>query len=340
MNSSGNGDRRLHTTVEGDDAVLARWMLDSLLGGRPERLLRCGSRLCLATPRGLEVITAEGYARQPRVDTGCRLLDAAETEVGTLLLDETGLVARWTPGKPVQELDRPTSPRFRRMVASGDRYLLGRGRKLQLHDANSGATLAEGTVDLPGRLSTLYLDPGGDVLAARSQTLALLRRDGERLVEMGTCALGEGEVLATALTHPDPGSPPLAVAFDEFGWLFTLAVAEDGSLSTVGSIDLELDGGVPERAGLYCDGPHVIVASGTRLVHLVDLRPPTGQRDPVLMATSSVGTCLADVVADEQHVFLADAYQGLVVVARALLEVCHDDPVERRVAIIDPTGIL
>ncbi len=340
MMSSGNGDTRAHTTVEGDDAALARRMLDSLLGGRPERLLRCGSQLCLATPRGLEIIEAGRYARGDRVDTGCRLLDAAEVDGGALLLDETGLVALWTGAADVRELHRTTAPRFRRMVACKDRYLLGRGRQLQLHDVTSDAPLAAGTVDLPGRLSCLYLHTDGDILAARSQTLCLLRRDGSDLVTRGSLLLGEGEILAAAITTPDDGAPPVVVAFDEFGWLFILALAEDGSLTRLGSIDLELDGGVPERAGLICDGPHVFVASGTRLVHLVDLRPPAGQHDPVLMATASVGTVLADVVADDDHIFLADAYQGLVVVGRALLEVCHDDPVRLKVAIIDADDIL
>jgi hypothetical protein len=340
MKSSGNGDARPHTTVEGDDAFIARRMLDSLLGGRPERLLRCGSLLCLATPRGLEVIAAADYARQQRVGTGCRLLDAAAVDDGALLLDETGLISRWSPSEGIQALHRPSSTRFRRMVARGDLYLLGRGRKLQLHDVNTGAEVARGTVDLPGRLSALSLDRGGDVLAARSQTLALLRREGNHLSVRGTCSLGDGEILAAAVTTPEEGAEPRVVAFDEFGWLFVLAVAEDGALTQVGSLDLELDGGVPERAGLACDGPHVIVASGTRLVHLVDLRPPAGQRDPVLMATASVGTVLADVTAGDDYVFLADAYQGLVVVARSLLEVCHDDPVARKIAIIDPDDIL
>ena len=340
MKSSGNGDARTRTTVEGDDAALARRMLDSLLGGRPERLLRCGPQLCLATPRGLEIVDALGFARGRRVDTGCRLLDAAEVDGGALMLDETGLVTHWAPTRGMREIHRTTTPRFRRLVASGDRYLLGRGHQLQLHDASTGAPLASGTVDLPGRLSCLYLHADGDILAARSQTLSLLRRDADALVVCGSHALGEGEVLAAAITTPDAGVPPVVVAFDEFGWLFVLALADDGRLTLVGSLDLELDGGVPERAGLMCDGPHVFVASGTRLVHLVDLRPPSGQHDPVLMATASVGTVLADVIADDRHVYLADAYQGLVVVGRALLEVCHDDPVERKVAIIDADDIL
>lgn len=339
MKSSGNGDSHPHTTVEGDDAVLARRMLDSLLGGRPERLLRCGTQLCLSTPRGLEVIAAVNYARQQRVGTGCRLMDAAAIADGALLLDETGLISRWSPDEGIRELHRPTSTRFRRMAARGDQHLLGRGRKLQLHDVNTGAMLARGTVDLSGRLSALSLNAGGDILVARSQTLALLRREGDRLVVRGTCALGEGEILAAATTTTDAGAARKVVAFDEFGWLFVLAMGEDGALTQVGSLDLELDGGVPERAGLVCDGPQVIVASGTRLVHLVDLRPPTGQRDPVLMATASVGTVLADVVANDEYVFLADAYQGLVVVARTLLEVCHDDPVARKIALIDPDDI-
>jgi hypothetical protein len=340
MKSSGNGDTRTHTTVEGDDAFIARRMLDSLLGGRPERLLRCGSRLCLSTPRGLEVIATADYGRQERVGTGCRLLDAAAIADGALLLDETGLISRWSPDEGMRELHRPTRTHFRRMVARDDQHLLGRGRKLQLHDANSGALLAAGTVDLPGRLSSLSLNADGDILAARSQTLALLRRDGDQLRVCGTCSLGEGEILAAATTKVDGGATPRVVAVDELGWLFVLAMGEDGALHQVGSLDLELDGGVPERAGLVCDGPQVIVASGTRLVHLVDLRPPAGQRDPVLMATASVGTVLADVATSDDYVFLADAYQGLVVVARTLLEICHDDPVARKVALIDPDDIL
>jgi len=340
MKSSGNGDTRPHTTVEGDDVVLARRMLDSLLGGRPERLLRCGSQLCLATPRGLEVIAVKDYSRLQRVGTGCRLLDAAATDDGALLLDETGLISRWSPEDGIHDLHRPSSTRFCKMVAKGDLLLLGRGRQLQLHDARTGSLLAKGSMDLPGRLSALYLYSVGDVLAARSQTLALLRRRGDSLVVSDTCSLGEGEILAAAWTTPDAGAAPRIVAFDEFGWLFVIAVDGNGRLTQVGSVDLELDGGVPERAGLACDGPQVIVASGTRLVHLVDLRPPTGQHDPVLMATASVGTCLADVAIAGQLVFFADAYQGLVVVARSLLEICHDDPVARKIAIIDPDDIL
>jgi hypothetical protein len=78
-----------------------------------------------------------------------------------------------------------------------------------------------------------------------------------------------------------------------------------------------------------------MVASGTSFLHLLDLRPPPGLDEPVLMATVCAGLALADVIADDGRVYLADAFRGLIVLDRALFEVCHDDPELARVPLVD-----
>ncbi len=320
-----------------DDDDISRRMLDSLLGGRPERLARWDDQLCLATPRGLEVVALPGYERRPRIDPGCKLVGIARVEDGILLLDETGRLARWKGGEAVRTVLPAGGPaaRCRTLRGDGDRVVLACGSRLDLRDAASGALRATGRVDYPGRISALALAADDRVLAARSQGLAVLRTEGDALVQEALCVLDEGEVLAVAETRPEPGGDPVIVAFDEHGWLHVLAM-QDGELRPVGAVELELDGGAPERGGLFCDGPLVTVASGTRMLHLVDLRAPAGgYEDPMPMAAISVGTGLADVIADADRVYLADAFHGLVVVDRQLLSVCDDDPVLCRVPLHD-----
>jgi hypothetical protein len=319
-----------------DDDDISRRMLDGLLGGRPERVLRYGERVCLATPRGLEVVSLPDYRRLPRVDPGCRLLGAALVDGGIVLLDETGRLSRWEDGDELRTILPAGGPtaRCRHLRGDGGRVLLGCGSRLELRDAVSGSLRAAGRVDFPGRISALALGEDDTVLAARSQGVAVLRPAGDALIQRALFTVDEGEVLALAETRLEPDGPPHIVAFDEFGWLHVLR-HEGDQLRRVGSVELELDGGAPERGGLSCDGPMVTVASGTRMLHLVDLRGPGGHDDPVPMAAISVGTGLADVTHDEDRVYLADAFHGLVVVDRQLLQVCDDDPVLGRVALHD-----
>jgi len=330
---SGNGDSRVRTTVSGDDAVAARLMLDGLLGGRPERLALLGATACLSTPRGLEVIDLATMRRQPRVELGCRLLGIAGAASAILMLDERGRLFRWSPEGDRQQLLPPGAAPHRVISSDGERLAMGRGNHLALLDAEDGGPVAEARLELPGRLCALGWTTEGEVLAACSQAVAVLQHEGGQLTATETCKLGDGEVLAISETLFEDGR--VVVAFDEFGWLHTLRREPDGSLCRLGAIDLEIDGGVPEVAGLFCDGPQVMIASGTRLLHVVDLRPPPGHSDPVVMVTVSVGTGLTDVCADSDRVYLADSYQGLVVLDRSLLEICHDDPVVQRVSLIE-----
>lgn len=320
-----------------DDDDISRRLLDGLLGGRPERVVRHGDRICLATPRGLEVVSLPDYRRLPRVDPGCRLLGLARADDGILLLDETGRLSRWDGGNELRTILPAGGPtaRCRHLRGHGDRVLLGCGSRLELRDAATGALRAAGRVDHPGRISAMALTEGDTVLVARSQGVAVLLPDGDELVQRALFTVDEGEVLALAETCPEPGGAPVIVTFDELGWLHVLSYQGD-TLQRVGAVELELDGGAPERAGLSCDGPMVTVASGTRMLHLVDLRGPgDGHDDPVPMAAISVGTGLADVTFDDAQVYLADAFHGLVVVDRQLLNICDDDPVLGRVALHD-----
>lgn len=330
---SGNGDSRQRTTVAGDDAVAARLMLDGLLGGRPERLALLAGTACLGTPRGLEAIDLVRMRRLPRVELGCRLLGIAETASSVIMLDELGRLSSWSPSSTRQLLVPSGAAPYRLIAGQGQQVVLGRGNHLALLDARDGSHLAEGRLDLPGHLSAVGWSGEHAVLAAFSQTVSVVERDGDQLAAKATCRLGDGEVLAVSETTFEDRR--VVVAYDEFGWLYALRREPDGTLVRLGAIDLELDGGVPERAGLLCDGPQVMIASGTRLLHVVDLRPPPGHEDPMVMATVSVGTGLTDVKADDSRVYLADSYQGLVVLDRALLEICHDDPVVQRVSLIE-----
>jgi len=330
---SGNGDSRQRTTVAGDDAVAARLMLDGLLGGRPQRLALLGDTVCLATPRGLEVIDLATMQRTPRVELGCRLLGIAATPDSVVLLDEQGRLSSWSPGDEQKQLLPPGAAPHKLISSSGAHLALGRGNQLALLDARDGSAVAEGRLAMPGHLCSLGWTGDGAVLAACSRTIAIVDRDGDRLAATQTCKLGDGEILALAETRFEDRR--VVVAFDEFGWLYTLQPQPDGPLVRTGAVDLEIDGGVPESAGLFCDGPQVMIASGTRLLHVVDLRPPPGHDDPMVMATVSVGTGLTDVAADGTRVYLADSYHGLVVLDRSLLEICHDDPVLQRVSLIE-----
>ncbi len=319
------------------DTDNARRMLDGLLGGRPEGVLRVGDTICLATPRGLEVIELPGYHRRPRIELGCKLLGTAPAAGGLNLLDETGRVVLWSGGERLEEILPAGGPttRCRQLAGDGDGMLFGCGSRIQLRDAETGARRAIGAVDHPGRISAMAIGPEGRVLVARSQGVLSLRREADRLEVEGRCVLDEGEVLALAETRPEPGGETVIVAYDEFGWLHVLHRLADGSIERTAKLELEIDGGAPERGDLHCEGPMVMIASGTRLLHLVDLRPPSGDHAPVHMACVSVGTGLSGVTADEEHVYLADAFEGLVVLDRQLFEVCHDDPVIVRVAVND-----
>lgn len=319
------------------DADNARRMLDGLLGGRPEGVLRIGDSICLATPRGLEVIDLPGFHRRPRVELGCRLLGTALSDGGLNLLDETGRVVVWSGGDGLDEILSAGGPttRCRQMTGDGQFMLFGCGARVQLRDADTGARQAIGNVDHPGRISALAIGAQRRVLVARSQGVLSLGRVADRLELEGSCVLDEGEVLALAETCPEPGGENVIVAYDEFGWLHVIRRLADGSLERTTKLELEIDGGSPERGDLHCEGPMVMIASGTRLLHLVDLRPPHGDFAPVHMACVSVGTGLAGVTADQDHVYLADAFEGLVVLDRRLFEVCHDDPVIIRVAVND-----
>ncbi len=324
--------------VPGDDDDLARRMLDGLLGGRPEAILRLGDALCLTTPRGLEIIDLPAYRRRPRIDLGARLLGAATLGQRLALMDETGRIALWDGGQRLRDLLPPSAAtsRCRQMTGASGTLVLGCGARVETVDARSGAVTSRGDVDQPGRTTALALGSGGAVLVARSQAVLLLDpAEGGSLVTRGSCTLGPGEVLALAETTIEPGSDPVTVAFDELGWLTVIHRHRD-TLEVRGRIELEIDGGAPERAGLFCDGPMVMVASGTRLLHQVDLRPLPGDQDPILMATVSAGTGVADVIADRDRVYLADAFRGLVVLDRRQFEICHDDPVVARVAINEP----
>jgi hypothetical protein len=340
MSDHDNGDSARPTTVPGDDETLARAMLDDLLAGRPQQVLRQGDHLFLSTSRGVERIDLPAMSTHPRVRFEAPLLGLALAPAGLFALEDGGRLSRRTRGTTFERVIEAGGPtRGCHLLAAHPRgLLLARGTQAELRDADDGSLLARSEPVADGPVTALAAGQADTVMVGRAGRIDVLALRGRELQPAYGCDLGEGDVLALASTCAEPGDDDVVVAFDEFGWLHVLAPTESGALATRGRIDLELDGGVPERAGLACDGPAVIVASGTRLLHLVDLRAPHGRRDPVTMATSSVGLGLTDVVVDEDAVYLADALFGLVVVDRALLSICHDDPVRDRVRLVRDTN--
>ncbi len=328
------------TFVPGDDDNLARAMLDDLLGGRPEQIVRRGEQLLLRTPRGVERVELPDLAALPRLPTGERLLGLALTDHGVVTLERGGRLHCWTHAGAGHEVS-PAGGALRgchALAAHPGGLLLARGATVELVDAADGASIAHSDAGKGARITALGAGADGTVLVARGAHVEILARHGSHLIGAGRCTPGAGDMLALAATQPEPAGASVVVTFDEFGWLHVLRPVGDGGLTPSGRIDLELDGGVPERAGLACDGPTVIVASGTRLLHQVDLRAPHGRTDPIVMATSSVGMGLVDVEMDDGAVYLADALFGLVLVDRAMLAICHDDPVRARVRLVrDPS---
>lgn len=320
-----------------DEESEARRLLDELLGGSAEGVALLPDTICLATPRGLERVDRGTLERRPRVDVGGRLLGFANRNGSLALLTDRGRLLVWDEATGLVDQDPPGDPAqgCRRIAGHGGWLALTGEGRLLLVDAGDGTPLARAA--LPGieRASAMAVSRGDEVLSAEGNMVVRLVRDGQRLELAGHCTLGSGDVLALAETRPEPDGPPVVVAFDEFGWFHVIHRDADCGLDPVSSIQLELDGGVPERAGLYCDGHQVVVASGTSFLHLLDLRPPQGLDDPVLMATVCAGLGLAGVTADQDRVYLADAYRGLVVLDRAMFEVCHDDPELARVELHD-----
>ncbi len=319
-----------------DEESEARRLLDELLGGSAEAVALLPDTICLATPRGLERVDRATLERRPRVGVGGRLLGVAQRNGGLVLLADRGRLLWWDDQGGLAELEPHGDP------AQGCRRIAGRGGwlgltgegRLLLLDAADGSPRAHASLPGVEQASAMVVVGEDEVISAEGNMVVRLVRDGQRLELAAHCTLGTGEILALAETRPEPGDPAVVVAFDEFGW-FHVVRRTDTGLEAVSSIHLETDGGVPERAGLYCDGHEVVVASGTSFLHLLDLRPPEGLDDPVLMATVCAGLGLADVTADAERVYLADAYRGLVVLDRSMFEVCHDDPEIARVELHD-----
>ena len=321
--------------VPGHDDEVARRMLDDLLGARPSDVLLREAEVCLATPRGLEVVDRHRLIHSARVATGQPLLGIAAAAGGVVLLTDDGELALWTPDSGMDRL-AVGGPDGARCVAAGHgRLALAGDGWVQLLEGDTTVRLVDDELVAPARVTALAVAGPDSVLVATGNTLRRLVLRGGRLHESHRADLGEGDVIAVAGTRSEPGAAPVVVAFDEFGWCHVMETGDDGELHPRGALELELDGGVPVRAGLYCEGPQVMVASGTSFLHLLDLRPPPGIDEPVLMATVCAGMGLDDVVADEARVYLADAIHGLVVLDRALFQVCHDDPLLARVQLSD-----
>ncbi len=318
-----------------DDDAEARRLLDELLGGSAEAITLAGDAICLATPRGMEVVDAGSLERRPRVGVDGRLLGIAATDEGVVLADDRGQLLRWDDSGAPDLCRADPAVTGWSVAGKGARVALTGGGQVLLVDADGGGLLARGAMPDIDHASALFVTGDDEVLSAEGNMVVQLTREGPRLELTAHCTLGQGEVIALAQTRPEPGEEPVIVAFDEFGWLHVLRRGGPTGLEPSGAIELELDGGVPRRAGIHCVGHQVMVASGTSFLHLLDLRPPPGLDEPVLMATVCAGLALADVVADDGRVYLADAFRGLIVLDRALFEVCHDDPELARVPLLD-----
>ncbi len=324
-----------HNPPPPDDEAEARRLLDELLGGSAEAIALCEGAVCLSTPRGMEVVDGASLERRPRVGVGGRLLGIAATDDAILMADDRGRLLRWDQGGAPGECRADPAVTGWSVASRGDRVALTGAGQVLLVDARDGSLLARGAMPDLDHASALFVAGDDEVLSAEGNMVVRLTREGRRLELTAHCTLGQGEIIALAQTRPDPGGEPAVVAFDEFGWLHVLRPGGATGLEPSGAIELELDGGVPRRAGIHCAGHQVMVASGTSFLHLLDLRPPPGLDEPVLMATVCAGMALADVVADDRRVYLADAFRGLIVLDRAMFEVCHDDPELARVALVD-----